>query len=215
MLKKTVKNAVVGFLIGMVTGNVIAILTGTSDTGGVTFASQKLLDISGGNGVVAMLLQTLFSGLYGAVCFAGMSLYEAERLSLAAATALHCALIVLLFIPISLLLGWVGSIVETVIIASIQIAAFFMIWLILWKILNHQNSISNPTVALPVYRYGTGRYAQRGSGKWRFGACRLQPRQFQGANQKGQHRRTDYRLRRQKVSACRRSFLCRREPQRQ
>ena len=138
MLKKTVKNAVIGFLIGMVTGNVIAILTGTSDTGGVTFASQKLLDISGGNGVVAMLLQTLFSGLYGAVCFAGMSLYEAERLSLAAATALHCALIVLLFIPISLLLGWVGSIVETIIIASIQIAAFFMIWLILWAIYKKQ-----------------------------------------------------------------------------
>ncbi len=67
-----------------------------------------------------------------------MSLYEAERLSLAAATALHCALIVLLFIPISLLLGWVGSIVETIIIASIQIAAFFMIWLILWAIYKKQ-----------------------------------------------------------------------------
>ena len=138
MLKKTLKAAGIGFLIGVVVGNLIAILTGNSDTGGVTFASSQLLRMAGGNALVAMLLQSLFSGWYGAVCFAGMSLYEAERLSLAAATALHCALIVLLFIPISLLLGWVGSIVETVIIASIQIAAFFMIWLILWAIYKKQ-----------------------------------------------------------------------------
>ncbi len=138
MLKKTLKAAGIGFLIGVVVGNLIAILTGNSDTGGVTFASSQLFRMAGGNALVAMLLQSLFSGLYGAVCFAGMSLYEAERLSLAAATALHCALIVLLFIPISLLLGWVGSIVETVIIASIQIAAFFMIWLILWAIYKKQ-----------------------------------------------------------------------------
>ena len=138
MLKKVLTRAGIGFLIGALVGDIIAFLTGTSSTGGISFASQQLLDMSGGNALVALLLQSLFSGLYGAVCFAGMSLYEAERLSLAAATALHCALIVLLFIPISLLLGWVGSIVETVIIASIQIATFFMIWLILWAIYKKQ-----------------------------------------------------------------------------
>ena len=138
MLKKTLKSALIGFLLGIVIGNVIAILTGNSETGGVTFASQKLLDIAGGNGVVAMLLQSLFSGLYGAACFAGMSFYEVERLPLAVATALHCALIVLLFIPISYLLGWVGGIVETLIIAAIQAAAFFFIWLILYSVYKKQ-----------------------------------------------------------------------------
>ena len=138
MLKKTLKSALIGFLLGIVIGNVIAILTGSSDTGGVTFASQKLLDIAGGNGVVAMLLQSFFSGLYGAACFAGMSFYEVERLPLAVATALHCALIVLLFIPISYLLGWVGGIVETLIIAAIQAAAFFVIWLILYSVYKKQ-----------------------------------------------------------------------------
>lgn len=138
MLKKTLIRAALGFLIGIVIGNVIAILTGTSDTGGVTFASKRLLDIAGGNGVIAMLLQSLFSGLYGAACFAGMSLYEAERMPLAASTALHGGLIVMLFIPISYLLGWVGNILETVIIAAIQTAAFFMIWLILWAIYKKQ-----------------------------------------------------------------------------
>lgn len=138
MLKKIIIRSCIGFLIGMIVGNLIAILSGNSDTGGVTFASQKLLSMAGGNGTVAMLLQSLFSGLYGAVCFAGTTLYDADRLSLAAATALHCALIVLPFIPISYLLGWVDGIVETIIIAAIQIVAFFIIWLIMWAIYKKQ-----------------------------------------------------------------------------
>ena len=132
MLKKILLRAGIGFIIGAAVGDLIAFLTGTSATGGVTFASQQLLDMSGGNTVLAMVLQSLFSGLYGAVCFAGMTLYDAERLPLAAATALHCGLIVLPFVPISYLLGWVSGIVETLIIASAQIAAFFVIWLVMY-----------------------------------------------------------------------------------
>ena len=132
MLKKTLKMAGIGFLIGVVIGNLIAILTGNSDTGGVTFASKKLLDMSGGSATLAMILQSLFSGLYGAACFAGMSFYEIERIPLALATALHCATIILLFIPISLLLGWVEDILSLLIIMAIQIVVFFIIWLILY-----------------------------------------------------------------------------------
>ena len=138
MLKKTILRALIGFLIGIVIGNLIAILTGAFDTGGVTFASQRLLEIAGGNGILAVLLQSLFSGLYGAACFAGMSFYEAERMPLAAATALHCALIVFLFVPIALLLGWVGGILEILIIAVIQLVVFFIIWLILWAVYKKQ-----------------------------------------------------------------------------
>ncbi len=132
MLKKTLKAAGIGFLLGIVIGNLIAFLTGNSDTGGITFAPQKLLDMSGGNAVIAMLLQSLFSGLYGAVCFAGMSFYEIERMPLAVATALHCALIVLLFIPIALLLGWINQIEMQLIISGIQLVCFFIIWLIMY-----------------------------------------------------------------------------------
>lgn len=132
MLKKTIKMAGIGFLLGIVIGNLIAFLTGNSDTGGVTFAPQKLLDMAGGKAIVAMLLQSLFSGLYGAACFAGMSLYEIERMPLAAATALHCALIILLFVPISLFLGWVSKIETLLMISGIQLVCFFIIWLIMY-----------------------------------------------------------------------------------
>lgn len=132
MLKKTLKMAGIGFLLGIVIGNLIAFLTGNSDTGGVTFAPQKLLDMAGGKAIVAMLLQSLFSGLYGAACFAGMSFYEIERMPLAAATALHCALIILLFVPISLFLGWVSKIETLLMISGIQLVCFFIIWLIMY-----------------------------------------------------------------------------------
>ena len=132
MLKKTLKAAGIGFLIGMVVGDLIAILTGNSDTGGITFASSQLLDMAGGNSALAMILQSLFSGLYGAVCFAGMSFYEIERMPLALATALHCALIVLLFIPIALFLGWVSDIGTLLIISGMQLVGFFIIWLIMY-----------------------------------------------------------------------------------
>lgn len=138
MLRRTLKQAAIGFLIGIVIGNLIAVLTGRADTEGVTFASKKLLDMSGGNGVFAMLLQSVFSGLYGAICFAGMSLYDIERLPLAVATALHCALIILPFVPISLLLGWVNNIIEILIMASVQLVCFFIIWLILYSVYKKQ-----------------------------------------------------------------------------
>lgn len=138
MLKKTLKMAGIGFLIGIVAGNLIAILTGTSSTNGETFASLQLLHMAGDNAIVAIILQSLFSGLYGAACFAGMSLYEVERMPLALATALHCGIIVLLFIPIALLLGWVNKLTVFIIIAAIQIIVFFIIWLILYFVYKKQ-----------------------------------------------------------------------------
>lgn len=132
MLVKTLKRAGIGFLIGIVIGNLIAIMTVSSHTQGITFASKQLLDMAGGNGALAMLLQSVFSGLYGAICFAGISFYDIERLPLAAATALHCAAIVVFYIPVALLLGWVVCIAEILIISGIQIVVFFIIWLIMY-----------------------------------------------------------------------------------
>ncbi len=132
MLADVIKRAGIGFLIGIAIGNLIAFMTGSSVSGGVTFASKRLLDMAGGNGLLAMILQSLFSGFYGALCFAGMSFYDIDSLPLAAATALHCAVIVVFYVPIALLLGWVSYVSEILIIAGIQLVVFFVIWLILY-----------------------------------------------------------------------------------
>lgn len=147
MLAKTLKRAAIGFLIGVAVGDLIAILTGTSSTGGISFTSQQLLNMAGGSVACSMLLQSLFSGLYGAMCFAGMSFYDIERCPLALATALHCAVIVLLFIPIALLLGWFNNIVSLLIMSCIQLVCFFVIWLIMYfaykKQVNELNDLMN------------------------------------------------------------------------
>ena len=132
MLAKTLKRAVVGFLIGIVIGDVIALLTVRLSSGEIMMFSKTLLDIAGGNATAAAILQSLFSGLYGAVCFAGMSFYEIDRLPLAAVTAMHCALIILTFIPIALLLGWVDGVIGILIMASVQFIVYFIIWLIIY-----------------------------------------------------------------------------------
>lgn len=147
MLASIFKRAGIGFLIGVVIGNAIAILTGTSSTDGISFASKQLLDMAGGDSVAAMILQSVFSGVYGALCFAGTLLYDADRIPLTLATVLHCAIIILPFIPISLLLGWSSGIKSVLIMAGIQLVCFFIIWLILYfvykKQVNELNELMN------------------------------------------------------------------------
>lgn len=138
MLKKTLLRAGLGFLIGMFVGNLIAILTGGISPDSFIPMTPQLIGIAQGNTGVALALQTLFSGLYGAVCFAGISFYELERLPLAFATAAHGLSIVLLFIPIAHLLGWETGILDTLIMAGIQIIAFFIMWLIMNAIYKSQ-----------------------------------------------------------------------------
>lgn len=132
MLRKALKCAGLGFLIGMIVGNVIAALTGFSAAGGHNIVTPRLLGVTGNNFIPAVILQSLLSGIYGALCFGGIVFYDIERWPLAAATAAHCALIVLSYIPIALFLGWANQPLEFVIVAAVQIVVFFIIWLILY-----------------------------------------------------------------------------------
>lgn len=131
MLKKTLIRAGLGFLLGMVAGNLIAVLISGFSSEFVIPVTEQLLSIAGGNNGAAVLLQTLFSGVYGAVCFAGITFYELERWPLALATAAHCLLIIVPFIPVAHLLGWETGVIDTLIMAGFQLVAFFIVWLIM------------------------------------------------------------------------------------
>ena len=47
-------------------------------------------------------------------------------------------LIILLFIPIALLLGWVSNIETLLVIFGIQLVCFFIIWLIMYAVFKKQ-----------------------------------------------------------------------------
>lgn len=132
MLKKALKYACIGFLIGIVAGNFIAAMTGMDDSSVWIPVSDQLVAMVGGSIPLAYVTQCLFSGLYGAVCFAGVLFYDIERWPLALATGAHCAAIVLIYIPLGFFLGWLSNIAQMLIVAGIQIVVFFIIWLILY-----------------------------------------------------------------------------------
>lgn len=117
----------------MAVGNIIAYFS----LGYHALVSQKAIELFGSE-AGAMLFQCLLSGVYGAICFAGISFYDIERLPLAGATALHCAMIILAYAPIGIPLGWVSGISEIIIVAGFQLVGYFIIWLILCAVYRKQ-----------------------------------------------------------------------------
>lgn len=137
MLAKTLKRAGLGFLIGAVIGYVIAILMALDDPEIFISVPPRLLSLTG-SVTASQILQGLFSGLYGAICFGTMGFYEIERWPLALATGAHCAVIVLLYIPVGLFLGWLNGLTDILLVAGCQFVGFCIIWLIMWLIYKKQ-----------------------------------------------------------------------------
>ena len=132
MLKTIFRRANLGFSVGILLGDGIAILTGSLSAGELVMVSGQLLNLTD-NVILAFLIQTLLSGLYGAITFGTTIFYDIERLSLIVATALHCLVVVGLFIPISFFLGWgSGDPVTFLIMIGCQILGFFIVWLIMY-----------------------------------------------------------------------------------
>lgn len=137
MLISFLKRAALGFLIGILMGDGIAVMSAFMSGGDFLPVSGELAGSCGSVGT-AFLIQTVISGLYGAVCFGGITLYELERWPLALASLTHCLGIVLLFYPVAICLGWFGSLWEILIMSGIQVAVYFFIWLILYIVYSRQ-----------------------------------------------------------------------------
>ena len=137
MLAKILKRAGLGFVLGVLIGYAISFLIGLDNPDIIVSVPPRLLALTG-SVPVSQVLQGVFSGLYGAICFATTMFYEIERWPLAVATGAHCAVIVLLYIPVGLFLGWVNSLAEILIVAGCQLVGFFIIWLVMNAIYKKQ-----------------------------------------------------------------------------
>ena len=125
MLKSILKRAAFGFLLGIAVCTLIVVFFGDG-----TLAARKLIEEVGSQRVAA-LLQTLLSGLCGALCMGGTVLYDVERLPLALSTLIHCLICIVPYFLLSLLLHWTDGIGGAFILAGIQFFGFFVIWLIM------------------------------------------------------------------------------------
>ena len=124
MKAKICRYAGIGFLIGMILGNLIAWMTGPT-------VSPALADLIGSR-TGAILIQTLVSGLYGVATVSGMLLYDVEDWSLAKATIVHYLIVAGLYVPMALFLGWAANTADILIVEGCQLIAFFLIWLIMY-----------------------------------------------------------------------------------
>ena len=125
MRKKITVLAGIGFVAGAFMGNLIAFRTGG------TLVNARLLEWTGSE-AVAILLQSLLSGLMGAVAMAGVELHEIERWPMALSAAVHWLLIEAVYVPVALGLGWVENGTELLIMVSVQLVVYLIIWVIMY-----------------------------------------------------------------------------------
>lgn len=130
MIKKTMIRALIGFVIGMAAGEIIAIVMAFL-SGRTTLASEEMIARFGSE-VMWMLVHTFFSGLHGAICMAGTTLYELEDWGLLKTSMMHCLLILCSFTVIGLYLEWISfSFADIAISWTCMIIGYLIIWLIM------------------------------------------------------------------------------------
>ena len=125
-MKRVLKYAGFGFLLGVAICNVITTLTG--DPLPVAPGFQESIGSLKG----ALLIQSLLSGLYGAICMGTVLVYDDDRLSLSLSSLIHCLCCIIPFIPLSLFLRWGNGIADVMIMAGFQLAAYFVVWFIMF-----------------------------------------------------------------------------------
>lgn len=116
----------IGFLLGMLTGSLIAWLTAG------TLVNARLAAWTGSDSA-AVILQMLISGLLGSVAMGGTVVYEIERWPLTACSVTHYLMTEVSYAAIALLLGWVESLNGLLIMLAIQLVIYVIIWLIMYR----------------------------------------------------------------------------------
>lgn len=124
MRAKLLKRAGLGFLMGVVMGNIIAWFFGG------TMLDPALVTRMGGE-IRAVVIQTMVYGLYGAAAMGGTVLYEISGWPLALSSVLHWLIIAVLYVPMALLLGWASSAADLLVMEGFELVGYFLIWLIM------------------------------------------------------------------------------------
>ncbi|MBO4394794.1 MAG: DUF3021 domain-containing protein [Eubacterium sp.] len=137
MLKRLLKLMGLGFMLSIIIGQAITMLSGFIARGELVLTTETLLDRMGSFGS-AFLIQSILLGIYGMFVWGGIILYDLEKLPLMAATALHGALVIIPFIPLALFCGWTNGIVSVFIMSGCQLIGFIIIWLIMNAIYKKQ-----------------------------------------------------------------------------
>ncbi|MGI6315216.1 MAG: DUF3021 domain-containing protein [Christensenellales bacterium] len=135
MKKSLCNKALIGFAIGTVAANVIALLMNYFNYGEWLVCVPELTESIGKT--EAIFLQIFLGGIFGAVSVGGMCFFEIEEWNLLRSSVAHCGLIVGAYILIGLTLRWLLFDIRDILAAIAMIVlTYALIWLIMyasWK----------------------------------------------------------------------------------
>lgn len=134
MSRKILKLALIGFVLGMLVGNLISFLSSDMNARPFVIVSQKLIERTGSVSA-AMIVNTLLSGVLGAVGMAGVIFHDPKEFDwgMTKAAVFHFLLIMAANIPIALYCGWLKPGFRNLLIwVSIMALSYFIVWLIMY-----------------------------------------------------------------------------------
>jgi len=135
MKHRLITKTLTGLFIGALIGNVVTLLVNYFTEGKWMICMPELIERFGLGGAIA--LQTLLSGIFGAISLGSMCFHDIDGWNMLRSSIAHCLTILISFIPAGLALYWFSFDISSILIISgVIIICYSIIWLImyiLWK----------------------------------------------------------------------------------
>lgn len=133
MKKRVIARSLIGLTIGALVVHPITLLVNYLDRGQYLVCMPGLTERLGPAG--AVVIQTLLGAIFGMIALGGMCFFDIEKWSLLRASLAHCALILVIYIIIGLLLHWFSLNIRSIMImAGMIIFVYALIWLIMYTV---------------------------------------------------------------------------------
>lgn len=130
-MKKIISRGLLGIPLGITISNILALVISVIAGNGEYYAYVPSLAVSVGGALNAAALQTLLSGVLGAVFGAASLIWEKDSWSLVKQTAVYFLVAAAAMLPIAYITGWMEhSFIGFIIYTAIFAGTFLIVWLI-------------------------------------------------------------------------------------
>ena len=129
MKKELIKRCLIGALIGLSISYIITIIISMIINKGEYYPVPSQLIKLCGNEMNAVIIQAIFSLIYGAICFGTSVIWNIDRWSILKQTVIHFLVISLTSLPIAYFMYWMPHNILGIIS---YFAIFIFIYLIIW-----------------------------------------------------------------------------------
>ena len=132
MKKEVLKRAVIGFFLGMLIGNFISYISSGRSAVPPVLVSDDLIRKAGSE-MAALIVQTVLSGILGAVSFMGTIFYDLDDWGMTKTMLVHFLLILGVYFPVGFYCGWIEPDLKYILMVTGAMAfAYLIVWVIMY-----------------------------------------------------------------------------------